>query len=151
MSQDEKNVGLQVTVPLRWADMDAYGHINNVNIVRLMEEARIAALGVPGGTGAAGIEAEIDLFGAVPEGTQVLVVEHRVRYRRPLEYRNEPTPVRVWVQKLSGASVVLGYSFTDAVTGEECVRASTTLAFVHEGRPQRINAQQRKLLAPYLV
>ena len=141
--------GLNVKVALRWADMDAYGHINNVNIVRLMDEARIAALGVPGGTGAAGITAEIDLYGAVPDGTQVLVVEHNVRYRRPLEYRNEPTPVRVWAEKITGASVVLAYSFTDPQDGAECVRASTTLAFVHEGRPQRINAQQRELLAPY--
>ena len=143
--------GLHVQVPLRWADMDAYGHINNANIVRLMEEARIAALGVPGGTGAAGIEAALDLFGAVPEGTQVLIVEHTIRYRRPLEYRNMPTPVRVWVEKIAGASVVLGYSFTDAEDGAECVRATSTLAFVHQGRPQRINAQQRELLEPYLA
>ncbi|WP_308409809.1 acyl-CoA thioesterase [Zhihengliuella halotolerans] len=40
---------LTVEVPMRWADMDAYGHINNVNLVRMMEEARIGAFGVPGG------------------------------------------------------------------------------------------------------
>ena len=27
--------------PLRWADMDAYGHINNVAFMRYLEEARI--------------------------------------------------------------------------------------------------------------
>ncbi|MFE4477710.1 acyl-CoA thioesterase, partial [Kitasatospora sp. NPDC056789] len=27
--------------PLRWADMDAYGHVNNVVFLRYLEEARI--------------------------------------------------------------------------------------------------------------
>ena len=30
-------------VPLRWSDMDAYGHVNNVQYLRLLEEARITA------------------------------------------------------------------------------------------------------------
>ncbi|WP_289232492.1 acyl-CoA thioesterase [Barrientosiimonas endolithica] len=33
-----------VDVPLRWSDMDALRHVNNVQIVRLLEEARVAAL-----------------------------------------------------------------------------------------------------------
>ena len=47
---------LRVQVPMRWGDMDAYGHVNNVNLIRLMEEARIAGFGVPGGTGAPGAQ-----------------------------------------------------------------------------------------------
>lgn len=27
--------------PLRWADMDAFGHVNNVAFLRYLEEARI--------------------------------------------------------------------------------------------------------------
>ena len=38
---------IEVLVPMRWGDMDAYGHINNVQIVRMLEEARIAAFGPP--------------------------------------------------------------------------------------------------------
>jgi acyl-CoA thioester hydrolase len=34
---------LQVPVQLRWSDMDAYGHVNNVELLRLLEEARIEA------------------------------------------------------------------------------------------------------------
>ncbi|OMH39058.1 thioesterase family protein [Motiliproteus sp. MSK22-1] len=30
-----------VTLPIRWGDMDAYGHLNNVNYFRLLEEVRI--------------------------------------------------------------------------------------------------------------
>ena len=28
-----------VNVPLRWSDMDAYGHVNNVQFLRLLEDA----------------------------------------------------------------------------------------------------------------
>ncbi len=34
---------LRVPVQLRWSDMDAYGHVNNVELLRLLEEARIEA------------------------------------------------------------------------------------------------------------
>ncbi|HIZ99270.1 MAG TPA: thioesterase family protein, partial [Candidatus Janibacter merdipullorum] len=30
-------------VVLRWGDMDAYGHVNNVQYHRLLEEARVRA------------------------------------------------------------------------------------------------------------
>lgn len=32
---------LEVPVQLRWSDMDAYAHVNNVEMLRLLEEARI--------------------------------------------------------------------------------------------------------------
>ncbi|WP_349361683.1 thioesterase family protein [Paenarthrobacter sp. PH39-S1] len=32
---------------MRWGDMDAYGHINNVEVIRILEEARIHAFGPP--------------------------------------------------------------------------------------------------------
>jgi acyl-CoA thioester hydrolase len=34
---------LRVPVALRWSDMDAYAHVNNVEMLRLLEEARIEA------------------------------------------------------------------------------------------------------------
>src|SRR5699024_8939610 len=36
-----------VPVPVRWTDLDAYGHVNNAAMVRLLEEARIAAFWQP--------------------------------------------------------------------------------------------------------
>src|SRR5690625_5623612 len=34
---------LDLDIPVRWTDLDAYGHVNNAAMVRLLEEARIAA------------------------------------------------------------------------------------------------------------
>ena len=54
---------VEVRIPLRWADMDAYGHVNNIAVVQLLEEARVAAFGVPANTGAGGGQAPpIDLL-----------------------------------------------------------------------------------------
>jgi acyl-CoA thioester hydrolase len=38
---------LDIPVPVRWTDLDAYGHVNNAAMVRLLEEARIAAFCTP--------------------------------------------------------------------------------------------------------
>ncbi len=34
---------LHVPISLRWSDLDAYGHVNNASMFRLLEEARIQA------------------------------------------------------------------------------------------------------------
>ena len=34
---------ITVPLPLRWGDQDAYGHVNNATMFRLLEEARIRA------------------------------------------------------------------------------------------------------------
>ena len=39
----ERMTRLEIPVQLRWSDMDAYQHVNNVEMLRLLEEARIEA------------------------------------------------------------------------------------------------------------
>ncbi|PJJ42902.1 acyl-CoA thioester hydrolase [Glutamicibacter mysorens] len=142
---------LRVQVPMRWGDMDAYGHVNNVNLIRLMEEARIAGFGVPGGTGAPGVQPQADIFSAVPVGTQILVVEHRVRYSRPLEYRNVPVNVDLWVANIKPASFDICYEFRDPVEDHLCVKAATTLAYFDPAtaRVQRLSPEERAGLSAY--
>lgn len=142
---------IEVLVPMRWGDMDAYGHINNVQIVRMLEEARITAFGPPRGAGLPGIEPAVPLFNDIPEGTLALVVDHRIRYVRTLEYRNVPAVVQVWIGAVKGASFDIHYVVQDPVTLEECVRASSHLAFVDEasGRVLRLTPEQKERLAPF--
>ncbi|WP_159614098.1 thioesterase family protein [Glutamicibacter sp. JC586] len=142
---------LRVQVPMRWGDMDAYGHVNNVNLIRLMEEARIAGFGVPGGTGAPGMEPKAEIFSAVPAGIQILVVEHRVRYSKPLEYRNVPVNVDLWVANIKPASFEICYEFRDPVQDYLCVKAATTLAYFdpRTSRVQRLSAEERQGLSAF--
>ncbi|WP_311211808.1 MULTISPECIES: thioesterase family protein [unclassified Arthrobacter] len=136
---------------MRWGDMDAYGHINNVQIVRMLEEARIAAFGPPRGAGLPGVEPPAALFSDVEEGIMTLVVEHKVRYVRTLEYRNVPAVVEIWVGAVKGASFDLHYVIKDPVTREDCVKATTHLAFVAEdtGRVLRLTPGQKEKLGRY--
>ena len=137
---------------MRWGDMDAYGHINNVQIVRMLEEARVQAFGPPGGTGGPGAEPAVPLFTDVPPGTQSLVVEHRIRYVAELTYRNIPAHIDVWVSAVKGASLTLGYVISDPVSARACVRAETILAFVDgaTGALQRLTPEQRDMAAAYM-
>jgi acyl-CoA thioesterase FadM len=115
---------IQCSVGMRWGDMDAYGHVNNVEILRILEEARIHAFGPPGGTGGPGREPVVALFNNVPAGTQALVAEHRVKYLSPLTYRNIPADIAVWISALKGASLTIAYVRTNVCQGgnHPCLR-----------------------------
>jgi acyl-CoA thioester hydrolase len=124
--------------PLRWSDMDAYGHVNNVMFLRYLEEARIdfmfrLAPGAPG-----------ESFGA---GS--VVARHEIDYLRPLVHRHEPVTVETWVTRVSAASATLRYEVKDGT--EVFVRASTVIVpyDLAEGRPRRISAQERAFLEAY--
>ncbi len=69
--------------PLRWSDMDAYGHVNNVTYLVYLEEARVSLF------------EKMDL--ANPLETGVVVARHEIDYRKPLVYRAEPISVDIWV------------------------------------------------------
>lgn len=152
----------EVEVPLRWGDMDAYGHVNNVTMMQVLEEARVALFGPPpssgepaplvgeGSAGEAGrASAHLPLFESLPAGTQALVAENHVKYRSPLAYRGVPVRVQMQVSKVTAASLVVAYELYDPVTGVHCVSASTTLAFfnVETGSLVRLSAEQREQLA----
>src|SRR5690625_3019322 len=97
-----------IDIPLRWGDMDAYGHITNVQIVRLMEEARVMGLPSPSGTGERDDSRPAphrNLLGGVAEGVMTLMAEHRVKYRRQVRYRGLPVRVEVGVEQVKGESV----------------------------------------------
>lgn len=136
-------------IPLRWGDMDAYGHVNNVTIVQILEEARVAFLGCPPSSGEPGAHQPVlPLFEDIPEGVQALVAENYVKYRSPLAYRGVPVTAQVHVSKVSPASFTVAYELYDPVDGTHCVSATTTLAFYNTatGALMRLSAEQRQKL-----
>jgi acyl-CoA thioester hydrolase len=117
--------------PLRWSDMDAFGHVNNVVFLRYLEEARIDFTFT--NAGEAGEK-------AFSEGS--VVARHEIDYLRPLVYR--PTPV------LGNASFTVAYEIKDEDT--VYVRASTVVVpyDLAASRPRRLTASERAFLADYL-
>ncbi len=128
----------RVDVPLRWSDMDAYGHVNNVQFLRLLEDARVIGFQ--------------EWFGQdrslLNEG--VLVARHEIEYLAPLDFRHAPISVDMWATKISGSSFILAYEVRDpAEVGTVLyARAETTLVaydFV-TGSPRRLRQDERVVL-----
>lgn len=121
--------------------MDAYGHINNVAIVGLLELARVHAFWSDTAPVLPPLTSASDVW--------VLVADVQVKYVRPIDHRTEPIHAEVSVAKCAGASFVIAYRLL--VDGEECVTASTTMALVDgaTGRPLRIGAELRAQLLEF--
>ena len=118
--------------PLRWADMDAYGHVNNVVFLRYLEEARIDFLFRP----------DKDF----QQGS--VVARHEIDYKRQLVHRHHPVDVELWVTEIRAASFTIAYEVKD---DQIYVRASTVIVpFDFEAqRPRRITAEEREFLEQY--
>lgn len=138
-----------VTVPvaMRWSDMDAYGHVNNVQFLRLLEDARVVAFS--------------DWFGQdrslVDEG--VLVARHEIEYLAPLTYRHAPVRIGMWTMRITPASFDIGYAVAepggDGDTREDTrtvyARAETTLVLYdfEAARPRRATRELKESLLAY--
>ncbi|MFX4291047.1 acyl-CoA thioesterase [Streptomyces bohaiensis] len=128
--------------PLRWSDMDAFGHVNNVVFLRYLEEARIDFMWRLAREVGSGADGEPFTGGSV-------VARHEIDYLRPLVHRHDPVAIDIWVTKTGAASATFGYEVLD---GDTCyVRASTVIVpFDLKGqRPRRLTPAERELLAEY--
>lgn len=125
-------------VPLRWSDMDAYAHVNNVQFLRLLEDARVI-----------GFE---QWFGqdrpVLSEG--ILVTRHEIEYLAPLAFRIPPIVVEMWATTIGGAGFDLAYEVHDGREGNDTIyaRAETGLVLYDftAGRPRRMDAALREVL-----
>ncbi|MEV5955468.1 thioesterase family protein [Streptomyces sp. NPDC051987] len=119
--------------PLRWSDMDAYGHVNNAVFVRYLEEARIDWLFRP--------DKEFK------QGS--VVARHEIDYKRQLVHRHHPVDIELWVTEIRAASFTVTYEVKD--DDQIYVRASTVVVpFDFEaGRPRRLTSEERDFLAEY--
>ena len=124
----------------RWADMDAYGHVNNVTWLEYLQEARVdmfhAYTSDPG-------------EGLLVEG--VVVSRAVIDYKLPLVFRPDPVRIEMWVSRAGVASFTIDYEVLDrADDGSRIVYvlAQTVLVPVtlEDGRPRRLRPHERKVL-----
>ena len=125
-------------LPLRWADADTYGHVNNSLFLTYLEEARTRMFS--------------DLLPADEADRRqyaFVVSQSTVDYRAPLVYREEPVDVDVWVVSCRGARLELGYAIRDA--DRTYAEATTKMAAydLDTGRPRRISEAEIEVFARY--
>ena len=131
--------------PLRWSDMDAYQHVNNVVFLRYLEEARVDLL-----LNAAGEQGRAML------DTGVVVARHEIDYKAPLVFRPEPVPIELWTERIANGSFTVAYEVvdTDAATGERTVYATARTVLVPfdnaAGHSRRVSADDRAWLDRFL-
>lgn len=168
-----------VPVPLRWGDLDAYGHVNNVAVLQLLEEARIAAFWRHPEVGDQARTWPSAILDAGPgAGTHTLVARQEIEYLLPIDYRRRPLTVEMWLGHLGGASIEVCYQLTDqladpltgpaiaitdaadeadegtaARTRSVYVQATTTLVLIDAttARPRRITHAERAVWEPFLA
>ena len=124
-----------VQVPMRWSDMDAYGHVNNVVHLQYFEMARVALFFE---------RASLEERTGLRRGT--VVAAHEIRYKLPVVYSARPLDVRLWVSGVRAASFTCHYEVFDherlAVTGSTLlVPFDFTI-----NRPRRLSADEKEFL-----
>ncbi|MFB9314215.1 acyl-CoA thioesterase [Nocardioides plantarum] len=131
--------------PMRWADLDLLGHVNNVTYVDYLQEARVDMMRTLG----QGRATHDDLEDGV------VVVRHEVTYLAPLGLRLEPIGIECWVTEVRAASFTMAYEvFHDEDDGGRTtyLRATTVLTpyvFAQE-RPRRLTDAEKAAMAPYV-
>jgi acyl-CoA thioester hydrolase len=134
--------------PLRWSDMDAYGHVNNARVLTLYEEARVALFF----TGAR----EMGLT-SFEDG--IVISRHEIDYLRPVDYANGPdgkpresqVRIEMWVEEIRPSRFTIAYELFD--TGVVASRArSVCVPFnLEKQHPRRLSDAERGFLTNWVV
>ena len=119
-------------IALRWADMDALGHINNAQYLTYLEQSRIEFLAEAARAG-------------VDRSTGLLVARHEVDYRKPLPYRKEPVRIPTWIDRIGSTSFTFAHEVISE--GEVHARARTVIVCIDaQGRPTPVPSGLRAYL-----
>jgi acyl-CoA thioester hydrolase len=128
-----------VRIPLRWADLDAYRHVNHARTITLLEEARVELVFRRG--------AELGV-GAWSAG--LLVADLQVAYKNQIPYRGQSVLVSIWADQVRAASFQLGYELRVGPehTDDLAVTARTTMVpfNLEAGHPRRLTEPERLFL-----
>ena len=129
-----------VEVAVRWSDMDAYGHVNNVEYLRYLEEARVYAFH--------------EWFGQerslLEDG--VLVARSEIDYLAPMTFTYQPALVSLWCSAVSGASFDISYVVRQQGSDVTFAQAESTLVTydLSAQRPRRIADHERAAIESVL-
>ena len=147
---------LHVPTPLRWSDLDAYGHVNNARMLSLLEEARIQAFWVSDDTSEHAVGASTAVLDATPGATTItLIARQEIEYLEPIPYQRQPVDIELWIGHMGGASLDVCYevySPAGVATRVLYTRAVTTIVLVDAAteRPRRMSDAERAAWDPYL-
>lgn len=150
------NRRLHIPIHVRWGDLDAFNHVNNTAMLKLLEEARVRAFWTPDAGEVAPSTAVLD--SSIYSGVLTLIARQEIEYLAPVPYQRHPLDVQMWFGKLGGSSIEVCYEVMSPVetAGENgqtvYARATTVVVKVEaeSGRPLRLTPEERAAWEPYL-
>ncbi|MFC7373796.1 acyl-CoA thioesterase [Brachybacterium sp. GCM10030267] len=148
---------IDIPVAVRWTDLDAYGHVNNAAMVRLLEEARIAAFWkAPDDQIALGAPAPVAALpgGGTDSAVGTVIASQRIEYVRSMGHRRDGAVVRLWLSRIGGASLSVDYlvlTREDPEGQAPYARARTVVVMVDadSGAPVRLDDDSRRRLQEF--
>ena len=115
---------------MRWADMDAYQHVNNTAYLAYLEQARVAMF----------------FHRHVSFSSGTIISRHEIDYLRPIVYGPAPLRVVSWVENIGGARFTIQYEVHDGdVLAARAATVCATFDFA-AGRPRRLTDEERQVL-----
>ncbi len=143
---------LHVPIHLRWGDLDAYNHVNNTALLKLLEEARVRAMW-RSDTGEQEHPTAV-LSSGMETGILSIIARQEIEYLVPVPYQREPLDVELWFGRIGGSSVEVCYevySPAGILPRTLYARSSATLVLVdaESGTPRRLSDEMRAAWAPY--
>lgn len=124
---------------VRWGDMDALGHVNNVRYLDYLQEARI------------------DMFWSAPQrdGGHVMefdlvVARNEIDYLVPLIWSHEPLTIEVWVTQIKNASFEVAYEMKRGEIVHARAKSVLVQFDLEAQHSRRIGEQEKQLLERYL-
>lgn len=127
------------TFQVRHYECDVYGHVNNVNYLRYMQEAAFDASAAAG----------YDMARYSEMDRHWLIRETDIEYLRPLRY-GDSVQVKTWVRDFRRVRSRRAYELRQSASGELAARASTDWVFLDTstGRPTTIPAEMMVAFFP---
>lgn len=150
---------LHVPVQIRFSDLDAYGHVNNVAMLRFFEDARMQVFwtgdAFHDGSDTADRFPTAVLDSKPGVGTLTVLAHQEIEYLETIPLMRAPLDIQIWFGPIGGASLKAYYEVHSPRSSPEdtiYARAETTLVLVDAatGKPRRITPEERAAWEPYV-
>ena len=130
---------LTLTIPIRFRDLDAMGHVNNATFLTYFEEGRK--------------EFFVQVLKSTsPKDFPFILAEVTCRYLRPIELVDKTVREAVWITRIGGKSFTFAYEIT-RVNDLECVFSTGESVQVYYDYERETTLEIpetfRQLAAPY--
>lgn len=124
---------------IRWADLDAFKHINNAVYLVYMQEAR----------------ADFTWFSRIARGEEpmladMVVARAEVDYLSPIHQTGTNLEVEIYVEKISNSSFVMVYEISQGGTLRARGKTVQVGVDMETEKARRLRDQEREFLSQYL-